>query len=63
MDRNTKDSKDSGRTGRCVPLSEDLDMIRLKELVKKLDPDRRDQLIEDLVEQAEQEGNDDADTE
>lgn len=58
--RNTKEGKDSGRTDRCVPLSQDPDMIRLKELVKKLDPERREQLIADLVDATEQEEQDHA---
>ena len=59
MTRNTNNGKDSGHTERCVPLSEDPDMIRLKKLVKRLDPDRRDELIEDLVDAAEQEEGED----
>lgn len=63
MARNTKDNGESvthRSVGYTSPgdISEHPDMIRLKELVKKLDPERREQLIEDLVDAAEYEGSD-----
>jgi hypothetical protein len=53
MKRHTKNDDSVGQIDRTVPLSEDPDMIALKELVRKLDPERRERLIEDLVDAAE----------
>jgi hypothetical protein len=53
MSRNTKPIDQTGHFDRNVPLSEDPDMVELKELVRELEPDRRDILDEVL-------GSDDA---
>jgi hypothetical protein len=58
MSRNTKMTRPAGRTERCVPLpadrlpdiATDPDMIRLKELLSKLKPDRRAEAVRYLIE-------------
>ena len=63
MPRNTKKDRKTGLTGRCVPLSEDPDMIELKKLVAGLSPERREALNDYLREAiaGEEEGYEQAD--
>jgi len=44
MQRRSKAPEKMGHTERCVPLSDDLDMVRLKKLVSDLPPERRSAL-------------------
>ena len=44
MQRRPKTTEKMGHTVRCVPLSDDLDMARLKKLVADLPPERRSAL-------------------
>ena len=64
MPRNTKKDRKTGLTGRCVPLSEDPDMIELKKLVAGLSPERREALNEHLEKaiRGEEAGHEQADT-
>ncbi|MFH1113718.1 MAG: hypothetical protein V1792_07325 [Pseudomonadota bacterium] len=62
MKRSTKNNEDVGQYERSVPLSQDPDMIRLKELVRQLDPKRREQLMTELEDAAEKEGEEHANT-
>ena len=55
MPRKPKTTEEMGHTERCVPLTDDLDMIRLKKLVADLPPERQDALQEFLVDQTQEE--------
>lgn len=57
--RNTKYDDKAGRFDQSVPLADDPDMVRLKELVRELAPYRRRALMTELDRQSVTEGQPD----